>query len=258
MATLLAMTRCRTGIAAAALAISAILPAACAGGPATATRSEPLAADPAAACAAQVRINSAIPPGADPSDPPPPPPLMRSWAADLGPDFAVLEQNTPDTLRPATNRLRTELDRAQQGYRIDVSDPEIGAASNAIDEWVYASCGFRRLDVVNQGGSFGPLPAALSPGPVAVRFSNVGDPSKAGFVLLLARVRDGVTATLEDFRAGRADLDRDAEVKLGAQPVAGSGYGSVELPPGRYLLVSPLGAPPEFAGGAMWAELTVG
>ena len=31
-----------------------------------------------------------------------------------------------------------------------------------------------------------------------------------------------------------------------------------ELAPGRYLLVSPLGAPPEFAGGALWAELVVG
>ena len=43
------------------------------------------------------------------------------------------------------------LDQAKQGQRIDVTDPKITTASNAVDAWVHDSCGFQALDLTSTG-----------------------------------------------------------------------------------------------------------
>jgi len=138
---------------------------------------------------------------------------------------------------------------ARQGQRIDVSDPKVVAASNAVDGWVHDSCGFQTLDLTSSGGKLGPVPAGLRPGPVSIKFDSTGDPS--AFVVLLARVKDGQKATAADVDAGRADFDEIAEVVGAAQPTGpGPAYGTATVTAGHYLLTSPLGTPPDFAGTA--------
>jgi hypothetical protein len=121
---------------------------------------------------------------------------------------------------------------------------------------VHDNCGFQTLDLTSTGGKLGPAPTALKPGPVSIKFSSTGDPS--AFVLLLARVKDGQKAAAADVDAGRADFDTIAEVVGAAQPTgAGPAYGTATVTAGHYLLTSPLGTPPNFAGTAS-LDVTVG
>ena len=244
------------------LAIAAALPAAvlvaCSAAPNPAPAAAPAtpAKDTAAACTAEVALNATIPPGADPDGPAPSAAEMQTWATSVAGPFATLRDNAPDSLQPSVAVLGGVLDQAEQGRRIDVSDPKITAASNAVDGWVHDNCGFQTLDLTSTGGKLGPAPAALKPGPVSIKFSSTGDPS--AFVLLLARVKDGQKAAAADVDAGRADFDTIAEVVGAAQPTgAGPAYGTATVTAGHYLLTSPLGTPPNFAGTAS-LDVTVG
>ena len=237
------------------LAIAAALPAAvlvaCSAAPNPAPAAAPAtpAKDTAAACTAEVALNATIPPGADPDGPAPSAAEMQTWATTVAGPFATLRDNAPDPLQPSIAVLGGVVDQAEQGRRIDVSDPKITAASNAVDGWVHDNCGFQTLDLTSTGGKLGPAPAALKPGPVSIKFSSTGDPS--AFVLLLARVKDGQKAAAADVDAGRADFDTIAEVVGAAQPTgAGPAYGTATVTAGDYLLTSPLGAPPNFTGTA--------
>ena len=243
------------------LAIAAALPAAvlvaCSAAPNPAPAGAPAtpAKDTAAACTAEVALNATIPPGADPDGPAPSAAEMQTWATSVAGPFATLRDNAPDSLQPSVAVLGGVLDQAEQGRRIDVSDPKITAASNAVDGWVHDNCGFQTLDLTSTGGKLGPAPTALKPGPVSIKFSSTGDPS--AFVLLLARVKDGQKAVAADVDAGRADFDKIAEVVGAAQPTgAGPAYGTATVTAGDYLLTSPLGAPPNFTGTAS-LEVTV-
>lgn len=182
---------------------------------------------------------------------------MQAWAASVEPDFAIVQQNAPDSLRASLAELSDGLDRAKQGMRLDVTDPAGGAASSAVGRWIHDTCGFQTLDVVNGGGTFGTIPQTLKPGPVAVEFTNVGDPSTAAFVLLLGRVKDGQNPTLDDLNTGQADIEQVTDIVTAAQPAGDApGYTSAILKPGRYILLSPLGMPPDVRG-IISAELSV-
>ena len=205
------------------------------------------AKDTTAACTAEVALNATIPPGADPDSPAPTAAEMQTWAASVATPFATLRDNAPATLNDSVAVLGGVLDQARQGQRIDVSDPKISAASNAVDAWVHDSCGFQTLELTSAGGKLGPTPAALKPGPVSIKFTSTGDP--AAFVVLVARIKDGLQATAADVDAGRADFDKIAEVVGAAQPTGpGPAYATATVTAGHYLLTSPLGQPPNFAG----------
>jgi len=246
------------------LALLAALPAAllvaCSSPPSAAAPAAPAAPtapakDTAAACNAEVAINATIPPGADPDSPAPSAAEMQAWAASVATPFATLQANAPDTLHDSVAVLGGVLDQAKQGQRIDVTDPKITTASNAVDAWVHDSCGFQALDLTSTGGTLSPAPGGLKPGPVSIKFTSSGEP--AAFVLLLARVKDGQQATAADVDAGKADFDKVADVVGAAQPSgAGPAYGTATVRAGHYLLTSPLGAPPNFTGTAS-LDLTV-
>ena len=205
------------------------------------------AKDTTAACTAEVALNATIPPGADPDGPAPSAAEMQTWAASVATPFATLRDNAPATLNDSVAVLGGVLDQARQGQRIDVSDPKITAASNAVDAWVHDSCGFQTLELTSAGGKLGPAPAALKPGPVSIKFTSTGDP--AAFVVLVARIKDGRQANAADVDAGQADFDKIAEVVGAAQPTGpGPAYATATVTAGRYLLTSPLGQPPNFAG----------
>ena len=236
-------------IVAFAAALPAALLVACSAPPAPGAPAAPAAPakDTTAACTAQVALNATIPPGADPDSPAPSAAEMQTWAASVATPFATLRDNAPATLNDSVAVLGGVLDQARQGQRIDVGDPKITAASNAVDAWVHDSCGFQTLELTSAGGKLGPAPAALKPGPVSIKFTSTGDP--AAFVVLVARIKDGRQATAADVDAGRADFDKIAEVVGAAQPTGpGPAYATATVTAGRYLLTSPLGQPPNFAG----------
>jgi hypothetical protein len=244
-------------IVALAAALPAALLVACSTPPSPAAPAAPAAPakDTAAACTAEVALNAAIPPGADPDSPAPSAAELQTWAASVTTPFATLRDNAPATLNDSVAVLGGALDQARQGQRIDVSDPKITAASNAVDAWVHDSCGFQTLELTSTGGKLGPTPAALKPGPVSIKFTTTGEP--AAFVVLVARIKDGQQATAADVDAGRADFDKIAEVVGAAQPTGPEpAYATATVTAGRYLLTSPLGQPPNFTGTAS-LDLTV-
>jgi hypothetical protein len=250
------MTSRRTLALVAALPVATVLLASCAGSPAAAPAPAAPTKDSAAACSAAVTINAAIPPGIDPDGPAPSPSEMQAWAASVATPFATLRANAPDSLYDSVAVMAGQLDQARQGRRLDVDDEKSNAATNAVDAWVHDSCGFQTLDLTSTGGKLGPAPSHLKPGPVSIKFSSAGDP--AAFVVLLARIKDGRQATAADVDAGRADFDKVAEVVGAAQPTGpGPAYGTAMVTAGRYLLLSPLGRPPNFAGTTS-VDLTVG
>ena len=234
-----------------AAAVPAALAVSCSAAPAAAPSAAPVAParDAAAACTAVVALNATIPPGADPDAPAPAAAEMQAWAATMAAPYATLRDNAPATLNDSVAVLGGVLDQARQGQRIDVGDEKATAATTAIDAWVHDSCGFQTLDLTSSGGKLGPAPVGLRPGPVSIKFDSTGDPS--AFVVLLARVKDGQKATAADVDAGRADFDEVAEVVGAAQPTGpGPAYGTATVTAGHYLLTSPLGTPPDFAGTA--------
>ncbi|MFC5993421.1 hypothetical protein ACFQE5_04230 [Pseudonocardia hispaniensis] len=243
----------RAAVVSAAMALAGCATAA---GPTAAAPSP--ARDTAAACTAQVAANAIHPPGLNPDGPRPSAPEMQAYAATVEPHLAVVAQNAPDSLNDSLVVLKAQVDGAKQGQPIDIGDPAGLAASNAVNGWVHESCGFQTLNVESAGGELRGVPSALRPGPVAARFTNSGPPESAGFVLLLARVRDGQSVTLDDLTAGRVQFDQVADVLSGALPVPdGVGYLTATLTPGRYLLASPTGTPPDF-DTVRYAELSVG
>jgi hypothetical protein len=233
-----------------AAAVPAALAVSCSAAPAAPSAAPAAPArDAAAACTAVVALNATIPPGADPDAPAPAPAEMQAWAATMAAPYATLRDNAPATLNDSVAALGGVLDQARRGQRIDVGDAKTTAATTAIDAWVHDSCGFQTLDLTSSGGKLGPAPAGLRPGPVSIKFDSTGDPS--AFVVLLARVKDGQKATAADVDAGRADFDEIAEVVGAAQPTGpGPAYGTATVTAGHYLLTSPLGTPPDFAGTA--------
>ncbi|WP_029112632.1 hypothetical protein [Mycobacterium sp. URHB0044] len=224
----------------------------------TVASSPPGVPDTVAACQAGVRMSGSIPPGADPDEPDPTPQQMKDWAATVVPDFEVFAASVPTDLANAVATQRAELQKAQRGERLNVQDPASTAASNAIGGFLFDECGLQRLDAVSADGRLGPMPTTLHAGPVVVRFANTGEPSRDAFVLLVARVRDGATVSVQDVTSEKVDFADVADVVSGVQPGDGrTGYGAFTLAPGRYLAVSVLGVPPEFSGGVDAAEFTV-
>jgi hypothetical protein len=214
--------------------------------------------DTAAACSARIRLNAKIPPGADPGEPDPAPQGMKDWAASVSPDFEILAANLPADLAPQVATQRADLEKARRGERMDSISPATMKSSNAIDEFVFDKCGLPQLDVTSTDGKYGTIPATLNAGPTAIRFAATGADSRAACVLLVARVRDGQTVSLQDLTAEKVELESIAEVATAVLPDHGQpGYATADLKTGRYILETPLGVLPDCSGGVTEAEFTV-
>ena len=145
--------------------------------------------------------------------------------------------------------LRTVLDGVAQGKPLNPEDHAVSSAAAALDKWGHDSCGFSRLDVTGSDTALLGVPATLTPGPVAISFDNGGaPPDKAGFVLLVAKVKDGASYSLEAIRHNEMDFQQIADIVAAVQPIDGVGYMTVQLIPGHYLVTSPIGVPPSFTG----------
>jgi hypothetical protein len=229
--------------------------------PPSAPAAVPATVGPEAACAALPPFDAVVftYPGTDPGAPPPSAEALRQWAATAVGPVSTLAAAVPPELAAAVATLRTAIDGAAQGTPVDPADNGITAAATAVDEWGYHTCGFPTLDVTGNGKDLLGIPPTQPAGPLAIKFDNGGDPAGHGFVLLVAKVRDGARYTLDGIRNGSDDFNSAVDVVGAAQPPQGepTGFAVATLTPGRYLVVSPIGVPPNFTGTAA-AEFTVG
>jgi len=241
-----------TLIALCALALSAA--AACSSGgtaaSSTAASSETSAAvDQAAGCNAVLELNASQPPGGDPDGPAATPEEVKAWATDVDPVLTTAADNAPSDLAASFAPLQAAVTGAKQGTPVAGDDQAVNTALNTINASTFENCGYQTVDVVNSGGKLTGAPKTLQPGPTVVKFSNSTDPATAGFVLLFAKVKDGQSAPLADLESGALDVTTVADVVTAAQPMgADPGYAAADLPAGHYVLLSPIGTPPEFAG----------
>ncbi|MBL7500814.1 hypothetical protein I6A84_41780 [Frankia sp. CNm7] len=223
-------------------------PPAGAGGPAVAPAEATEATE--AACDAALASDWVNIPGINPSQPPASAAELAAWATPLQTQLATLRAGVPASLTSQIDALDGVVRDAKDGKQVPTEDASLGAALTAVNGWAYDSCGYTTLDVTNSDGSaLSGVSTSLPAGPVALKFTNAGsDPAKAGFILLIGKVRDGETATAADVRAGTAVLQEVSDIVGVAQPVgSGPAYGLTTLGPGRYIVSTPVGTPPEFA-----------
>jgi len=205
----------------------------------------------AAACKAMVASDWVNIPGINPSAPPASAADLASWATPVLTNLTTVRAGVPANLTGQVDTLTTAVQGAKDGKPIDTEDASLGAALAAVDTWVHDSCGYTTLDVTNSDGTaLAGVPATLPAGPVAMKFANTGtDPAKAGFILLLGKVRDGEAATAADVQSGKVNLEDIADTVSVAQPTGPDpAYGLATLSPGRYIVTTPVGTPPEFSG----------
>jgi len=216
------------------------------------------AASVQAACTAELAINGLDFPGFDPDAPTPTAQELQAFAAKAEPLATTLRTNLPAELTSKVDVLVSVVNTAKQGKPIDYEGSGLIAAGQAVDAWMVDNCGYPKLALTNNAGTLTGLPASIAAGPVAITFTNAGDPAKAGFVLLFGKVKDGATATATGVAAGTADLDTTTDIITGIQPQGDKpGYTVAKLPAGHYIVASPLGTPPDFAGGTAAIELDV-
>jgi hypothetical protein len=248
--------RRRWTVAAGALGLGAlVLLPACSdssGSPAAAATPSPTATTNATqtACAAALASDWVNVPGIDPDGPPASAAELAAWATPLQPHITALRAGVPADLTGKVDTLATAVQGATEGKPVSTEDASLQAALTAVNAWAHDSCGYTTLDVTNSDGTaLSGVPTTLPAGPVAMKFTNTGtDPAKAGFILLLGKVRDGQTATAADVQSRKANLEDVADIVAVAQPTGSDpAYGLATLSPGRYIVSTPVGAPPEFA-----------
>ncbi|MDT3441187.1 MULTISPECIES: hypothetical protein [unclassified Pseudofrankia] len=203
-----------------------------------------------AACAAALASDWSNVPGIDPDGPPASAAELAAWATPLQTQITALRAGVPADLTSKVDVLATVVQGAKEGKPVSTEDASLSAALTAVNGWAHDSCGYTTLDVTNSAGTaLDGVPATLPAGPVAMKFANTGtDPAKAGFILLLGKVRDGQTATAADVQARKANLEDIADIVAVAQPTGSDpAYGLATLSPGRYIVSTPVGPPPEFA-----------
>lgn len=66
---------------------------------------------------------------------------------------------------------RTAVQRGRDPFQVD---PDFGQNFNTIQQYRYDSCGYTQLDVTGIEYEFQGLPETVSPGPVAIRFTDTG------------------------------------------------------------------------------------
>ena len=173
---------------------------------------------------------------------------LRTWAATAAPRLQVLAANVPVSLDPDAATVHAMLTTISDGRPVDPT-PAQYAALTSFDQWGHGACGFTRLDVTNTATGLTGVPSALPARTVSVSFTNRAPAAKAGFILLVGRVRPGAHYTLAAIRANKVDLTTIADIVVAAQPDGDRpAYATVRLTPGDYVVTSPIGSPPNFSG----------
>jgi hypothetical protein len=193
----------------------------------TPTAGEPTSPEAAAFCPAAIAAEMTFNNSEDP--------------AEYGAAFDAAIAAAPAEIRPAV-----------ETYVAEAATGEFGDAYAEMVEWMKSNCGYPNIDVAASEYSFGGVPPELHAGPTIISFANVGEEVHE---ILLFRVNDGVTLTLEELLA-LPEEEAFANVTFFTAAFAFPdevGYGLTELTPGRYVAVCSL---PEHADPEMIAQMT--
>ena len=160
--------------------------------------------------------------------------------AAIGPAIEALLAAAPDDEIGAT--VQTVIDT------FEAEGPEFEAAYADLIDYMKANCGFAELDVAASEYSFSGVPTELPAGPIIVSLENTGEELH---VIDFARVNDDVTLSTDELLALPEEEVFTMVALVGgafANPGA-TGYGVMDLTPGRYLAVCPIpqGLTPEVA-----------
>lgn len=213
------------------------------------------------ACSALAPFDAAIVayPGVDPEAPKPTAAQLEAWATEVRPHFDAIARNVPAAVDPDVATVRPALDGVSRGTALNPEDATLTSALTAIDRWGHDSCGFEHVDVVGAGTELTGVPATAPAGTVSIAFSNRGPREKAGFILLIAKIKDGAKYTIDQIRDNKIELAAIADIVAVAQPSGptATAYTTVDFAPGHYILTTPTGTPPRF-GATLATEVEVG
>jgi hypothetical protein len=169
---------------------------------------------------------------------------VAAEAAYASQDPAALESANESLIAAAPDEVRDTVEAVLA--TLESGGPEFDEAYATLIDYMKANCGFAELDVAASEYQFAGLPSALPAGPTIITLDNVGEELHE---IWIARINADVTLSAEDL----AELPED-ELHAMVTPVAiaftfpgATGYGTVDLTPGRYVAMCflPEGATPE-------------
>ena len=182
----------------------------------------------------------------------------------LPPDLTEPVQTVRDGLAPL---MEGQLDTGS------TDTPEYNVAYVEIGAWVFDNCGFQDVDAEYANYKYVDIPSELSAGNTVFRFQNTGTDLHMVVLEKLAadddRTADEIANGALEQMDGTGDNGGAQVVTAGGFALPGEdGYLSVDLEPGRYVMLCPLpmgwtgdGPPPEDAAphftAGMFTELTV-
>jgi hypothetical protein len=159
--------------------------------------------------------------------------------AAIGPAIEALTAAAPADVAPAVETVLATFEEA---------GPEFNEAYGALIDWMRANCGFAELNATASEYVFGGVPTDLPAGPIIVSLENIGEELH---VIEVVRVNDDVTLTTDELLALPEEEALTMITMVGsafADPGT-TGYGVMDLTPGRYLALCPIpqGLTPEVA-----------
>lgn len=160
---------------------------------------------------------------------------LQQLRDDMAPLITEIEENTPEDIQ---SEIETVLNGVRDGLETGdpeaFQNPEFLEADIAVDEYVFENCEFEtRQEFVAVDYEYEDIPETMDSGRVAFRMDNEGSEVHEAVVF---RVNDDVDASVEDL----LDLPQEESeemVEFRGVMFAGpgdSGYGVVDLEPGRY------------------------
>jgi hypothetical protein len=242
-------------VAAALLALAA---AGC-GGAAAPAASAP-ASGPPAACAPLRAIDLVPTPDSGPGQEAAPADVT-AFAAKIGPYVEQARAGAPAELAPALDELAHLVDSMRTtGKMPDFSDPTVSGAVNGSEAWAHANCGFQNVEVTAVGAKFEGLPTTLKAGTTSFALVNRSGPGPL-VVGLVVRPKDQAltAASVQGLPAEQLLGAADVAPAAAAAPQGATSGAIVELTPGRWFLLNPVGeegGPSAYQQG-MVAEFTV-
>ena len=253
-------THSRSRVAVAALLATVAL-AGCGGAATPAAAPAPNAApSPPAACA-QLRAIDLVPsPDSGPGQEPPPADVT-AFATKIGPFIEQARVGAPPDLAPTLDTMARLVDGMRTtGKMPDFADPAVLGAINGSEVWAHANCGFQNVDVTVVGTGFEGLPAALNAGTTSIALTNRSGPGPL-VVGLVVRPKDQslTAAAVQALPPEQLFGAVDAAPAAPAAPPGQTSGAIVELTPGRWFLLNPVGdegGPSAYQQG-MVAEFTV-
>lgn len=176
-------------------------------------------------------------------DGPPPADAVRAYGAELAPLLDAALAGAPAELATSLETLRPSVEAARaEGTPPNVEDPAYLGAVTGYERWAHDNCGYQQVRLAGTDFDFTGAPETLQAGPASLLLENRSADGQF-HVALLARAKDE-TVTLDRFLETPFEgLLEIVELVPGAAaaPPGQTGGVLVDLEPGRYFLLCPVG-----------------